>query len=45
LASNKALEDLEAVKVKREIDPDTLIQMARTSLRTKVYQKLALTEV
>jgi len=41
LARNKALEVLEAVKVKREVDRDTLVQVARTSLRTKVYQELA----
>lgn len=47
LARNKALEVLDQVKIKREIDRDTLIQVARTSLRTKVYQELAdlLTEV
>ena len=38
---------LEEVKIKREMDRDTLIQVARTSLRTKVHQELAdlLTEV
>ena len=38
---------LEAVKVKREADRETLIQVARTSLRTKVHRDLAdlLTEV
>ncbi|XP_053375659.1 T-complex protein 1 subunit zeta-like [Mercenaria mercenaria] len=41
LARNKALEVLEEVKVKREVDRDTLIQVARTSLRTKVHQELA----
>jgi len=41
MARNKALEVLEAVKVKREVDRDTLVQVARTSLRTKVYQELA----
>ncbi|KAI8782797.1 T-complex protein 1 subunit zeta, partial [Biomphalaria glabrata] len=41
LARNKALEVLDQVKVKREIDRDTLIQVCRTSLRTKVYQELA----
>lgn len=41
LARNKALEVLDAVKVKREVDRDTLVQVARTSLRTKVYQELA----
>lgn len=29
------------MKVKREIDRDTLVQVARTSLRTKVHQELA----
>jgi T-complex protein 1 subunit zeta len=35
------------VKVKREIDRDTLIQLAGTSPRTKVHQELSdlLTEV
>ena len=41
LARNKALEVLEEVKIKKEIDRDTLIQVARTSLRTKVHQELA----
>ncbi|KAK7087909.1 T-complex protein 1 subunit zeta-like [Littorina saxatilis] len=41
LAKNKALEVLEAIKVKREADRDTLIQVARTSLRTKVHCDLA----
>lgn len=38
---------LEAVKVSKEVDRDTLIQVARTSLRTKVHTELAdlLTEV
>ena len=38
---------LEEVKIKREMDRDMLIQVARTSLRTKVHQELAdlLTEV
>lgn len=47
MARNKALQVLEDVKVKREVDRDTLIQVARTSLRTKVHQELAdlLTEV
>lgn len=38
---------LEECKVSREIDRDTLIQVARTSLRTKVHTELAdlLTEV
>ena len=41
LARNKALEVLEEVKIKREMDRDTLVQVARTSLRTKVHQELA----
>ncbi|XP_059163201.1 T-complex protein 1 subunit zeta-like [Physella acuta] len=41
IARNKALEVLEQIKIKREIDRDTLIQVCRTSLRTKVYQELA----
>jgi len=41
MARDKALEVLEAIKVKREVDRDTLMQVARTSLRTKVYQELA----
>ena len=47
MARDKALEVLNQVKVKREVDRDTLMQVARTSLRTKVYQELAdlLTEV
>ena len=47
LARDKALEVLNDVKVKREVDRDALMQVARTSLRTKVYQELAdlLTEV
>ena len=38
---------LEEIKVKREMDRDTLINVAKTSLRTKVHAKLAdiLTEV
>jgi len=40
-AKNKALEVLEGCKVKREIDRDILIQVARTSLRTKVHAELA----
>ena len=38
---------LEKVKVKKEMDRDTLINVARTSLRTKVHTELAdlLTEV
>ncbi|KAK7506011.1 hypothetical protein BaRGS_00002733 [Batillaria attramentaria] len=47
LARNKALEVLEEVKVQCEVNRDLLIQVARTSLRTKVHQDLAdlLTEV
>jgi chaperonin GroEL (HSP60 family) len=47
LARNKALEVLDAVKVKREMDRPSLIEVARTSLRTKVHADLAdlLTEV
>nr|XP_011426919.1 T-complex protein 1 subunit zeta [Crassostrea gigas] len=41
LAKAKALEVLEECKVSREIDRDTLIQVARTSLRTKVHTELA----
>lgn len=41
LARNKALEVLEEVKIKREMDRDTLVQVAGTSLRTKVHQELA----
>lgn len=41
LARDKALEVLDGVKVKREVDRDTLMQVSRTSLRTKVYQELA----
>lgn len=38
---------LEEMKVTREMDRETLINVARTSLRTKVYAELAdlLTEV
>lgn len=47
LAKKKALEVLEEVKVTKEMDRDTLINVARTSLRTKVHAELAdlLTEV
>lgn len=47
LAKKKALQVLEDLKVEKEMDRDTLIQVARTSLRTKVHQELAdkLTEV
>lgn len=41
LARNKALEVLDDVKIKRVVDRDTLVQVARTSLRTKVHQDLA----
>jgi T-complex protein 1 subunit zeta len=41
LAKNKALEVLEEMKVKREMDRDILINVSRTSLRTKVHVDLA----
>lgn len=46
-AKAKALAVLEELKVTREMDRETLISVARTSLRTKVYAELAdlLTEV
>lgn len=46
-AKVKALEVLEQVKVSKEMDRETLINVARTSLRTKVHAELAdiLTEV
>lgn len=46
-AKDKALEVLEEVKVTKEMDRETLINVARTSLRTKVHSELAdlLTEV
>lgn len=46
-AKEKALAALEEVKVTREMDRETLINVARTSLRTKVHAELAdlLTEV
>lgn len=46
-AKDKALEVLEEVKVVKEMDRETLIHVARTSLRTKVHVELAdlLTEV
>lgn len=46
-AKEKALAVLEELKVTREMDRETLINVARTSLRTKVYSELAdlLTEV
>jgi len=47
IAKEKALEVLEQVKVTKEMDRETLIDVARTSLRTKVHTELAdiLTEV
>lgn len=46
-AKEKALAVLEEVKVTQEMDRETLINVARTSLRTKVHAELAdlLTEV
>lgn len=46
-AKEKALTVLEELKVTREMDRETLIHVARTSLRTKVHTELAdlLTEV
>lgn len=46
-AKEKALAVLEEVKVSREMDREILINVARTSLRTKVHTELAdrLTEV
>ena len=46
-AKEKALQFLEQVKVSKEMDRETLIDVARTSLRTKVHAELAdvLTEV
>uniref|UniRef100_G3QB35 Chaperonin containing TCP1, subunit 6A (zeta 1) n=1 Tax=Gasterosteus aculeatus aculeatus TaxID=481459 RepID=G3QB35_GASAC len=40
-AKEKALAVLEELKVTREMDRETLINVARTSLRTKVYSELA----
>lgn len=40
-AKSKALEVLEEVKVVKEMDRETLIDVARTSLRTKVHVQLA----
>uniref|UniRef100_A0A8C5XIM5 Chaperonin containing TCP1 subunit 6A n=1 Tax=Microcebus murinus TaxID=30608 RepID=A0A8C5XIM5_MICMU len=40
-AKEKALQFLEQVKVSREMDRETLIDVARTSLRTKVHAELA----
>ena len=47
IAKNKALEVLDEIKVQSTIDRDMLINVARTSLRTKVHPDLAdlLTEV
>lgn len=46
-AKEKSLEVLEQVKISKEMDRETLINVARTSLRTKVHRELAdiLTEV
>lgn len=46
-AKEKALAVLEEVKVTKEMNRETLINVARTSLRTKVHTELAdlLTEV
>lgn len=41
LAKAEALKFLEEFKVAKDMDRDTLVQVARTSLRTKVYQELA----
>uniref|UniRef100_F7CG77 Chaperonin containing TCP1 subunit 6A n=1 Tax=Equus caballus TaxID=9796 RepID=F7CG77_HORSE len=40
-AKEKALQFLEQVKVTKEMDRETLIDVARTSLRTKVHAELA----
>uniref|UniRef100_A0A8C2MEP4 T-complex protein 1 subunit zeta n=1 Tax=Cricetulus griseus TaxID=10029 RepID=A0A8C2MEP4_CRIGR len=40
-AKEKALQFLEQVKVSREMDRETLIDVARTSLQTKVHAELA----
>ncbi|XP_028662669.1 T-complex protein 1 subunit zeta [Erpetoichthys calabaricus] len=40
-AKEKSLEVLEQVKVSKEMDRDTLVSVARTSLRTKVHAQLA----
>lgn len=47
LAKTKALEILDQMKITKEIDREMLINVARTSLRTKVHTELAdhLTEV
>ncbi|KFQ33062.1 T-complex protein 1 subunit zeta, partial [Merops nubicus] len=41
IAKEKALEVLDQVKVTKEMDRETLIDVARTSLRTKVHAELA----
>ncbi|KFO98478.1 T-complex protein 1 subunit zeta, partial [Calypte anna] len=41
IAKEKALEVLEQVKVTKEMDRETLMDVARTSLRTKVHRELA----
>ncbi|KAL2087005.1 hypothetical protein ACEWY4_018064 [Coilia grayii] len=41
IAKDKALEVLEKLKVSKEMDRETLINVARTSLRTKVHAELA----
>ncbi|KFO84339.1 T-complex protein 1 subunit zeta, partial [Buceros rhinoceros silvestris] len=41
IAKEKALEVLEQVKVTKEMDRETLVDVARTSLRTKVHSELA----
>ncbi|XP_065055494.1 T-complex protein 1 subunit zeta-like isoform X2 [Rhopilema esculentum] len=47
LAKGKALEILESIKVQSKMDRDTLINVARTSLRTKLTKDIAdhLTEI
>ncbi|GCB81279.1 hypothetical protein scyTo_0021810 [Scyliorhinus torazame] len=40
-AKEKALEILEQVKITKEMDRETLLNVARTSLRTKVHRELA----
>lgn len=46
-AKEKAMATLEEVKVTREMDRETLLNVAQTSLMTKVHKELAdlLTEV
>ncbi|KFV69480.1 T-complex protein 1 subunit zeta, partial [Dryobates pubescens] len=41
IAKDKALEVLEQVKITKEMDRETLLDVARTSLRTKVHSELA----